>query len=430
MKSSILLTTLGLLSSLFINAQTLAFPGAEGFGRFAEGGRNGEVYYVTNLNDTGTGSFREAVNQPNRTVMFKVGGVIHIKERIAVKPNITIAGQTAPGEGITIYGNSVSFTGADNTICRYIRFRMGKNGTHGKDAAALAEGKNMIFDHVSVSWGLDENFSISGKDPQNITIQNSIIGQGLLPHSCGGLIQTKGGVTLFRNLYIDNHTRNPKVKGLNQFVNNVVYNWGKGGGYILGGESEGRTDAQICNNYFIAGPSTGVPPFSRGNENFHLFAKNNFFDKNRNGVLDGTLVADSTYGKVSWDNKPLSTIPTVSMFQPEENFNWIMKNAGASFPQRDNIDRMLIDQLKSVGKEGKTIANEAENPVLVQVNAKPVISQIKDTDSDGMPDNWEKSHKLNPKDPTDAKSQSLQSAYTNLEVYLNELPSMKTNLRE
>ncbi|WP_243348215.1 polysaccharide lyase family 1 protein [Parabacteroides sp. FAFU027] len=430
MKSSILLTTLGFLSSLFINAQTLAFPGAEGFGRFAEGGRNGEVYYVTNLNNTGTGSFRDAVSQPNRTILFKVGGVIHIKERIAVKPNITIAGQTAPGEGVTIYGNSVSFTGADNTICRYIRFRMGKNGTHGKDAAALAEGKNMIFDHISVSWGLDENFSISGKDPQNITIQNSIIGQGLLPHSCGGLIQTKGGVTIFRNLYIDNHTRNPKVKGLNQFVNNVIYNWGKGGGYILGGESEGRTDAMICNNYFIAGPSTGVPPFSRGNENFHLFARNNFFDKNRNDKLDGILVADSAYGKVSWEIQPLSTIPSVTMYQPEENCNWIADNAGASFPQRDNIDRMLIEQLISLGKEGKTIANETENPVQVLVNASPVFSKIKDSDGDGMPDVWEKAHKLNPKDSKDGKSHSLQNDYSNLEVYLNELVATKVNLQK
>lgn len=425
MKPSILFTTLGLLSSLFLNAQIIAFPGAEGFGRFAEGGRNGEVYYVTNLNDTGAGSLRDAVSHPNRTILFKVGGVIHIKDRIAVKPNITIAGQTAPGEGITIYGNNVSFTGADNTICRYIRFRMGKNGLKGKDAVALAEGKNMIFDHVSVSWGLDENFSISGKDPQNITIQNSIIGQGLLPHSCGGLIQTKGGVTIYRSLYIDNHTRNPKVKGLNQFVNNVIYNWGKGGGYILGGESEGRTDAMICNNYFIAGPSTGVAPFTRGNENFHVFAKNNFFDKNINSKLDGTLVADSAYGKVSRENQPFSTIPTVSMFQPEENFNWIVENAGSSFPRRDNIDRMLIDQLNSLGKEGKTIANESENPVQVQVNAKPVFSKTKDSDGDGMPDVWEKAHKLNPKDAKDGKSSSIQSGYTNLEVYLNELPTVK-----
>ncbi len=426
MKPSILFTTLGLLSSLFLNAQTLAFPGAEGFGRFAKGGRNGEVYYVTNLNDSGAGSFRDAVSQPDRTILFKVGGVIHIKERIAVKPNITISGQTAPGEGITIYGNSVSFTGADNSICRYIRFRMGKNGTHGKDAVALANGKNMIFDHVSVSWGLDENFSINGKDAENITIQNSIIGQGLLPHSCGGLIQTQGGVTIFRNLYIDNHTRNPKVKGLNQFVNNVIYNWGKGGGYILGGDSEGRTDAVICNNYFIAGPSTGVAPFTRGNENFHVFANNNFYDKNINGVIDGSLVPDSAYGKVSWEKQLLNKIPSVSMYKPEENFRWIEDNAGASFPQRDNIDLMLIYQLKSLGTEGKTIANETENPVLVQINAKPVFPKRKDTDADGIPDSWEKAHKLNPKDPKDGKCSTLQSGYTNLEVYLNELPGMKS----
>lgn len=118
----------------------------------------------------------------------------------------------------------------------------------------------MIFDHVSVTWGRDETFSISwdskGTEPSNITIQNSIIGQGLQIHSCGGLMQTDGGVTLFRNLYIDNKTRNPKVKGLNQFVNNVIYNWGGGGGYIMGG-SAGDSWASIEDNYFIKGPSTG-----------------------------------------------------------------------------------------------------------------------------------------------------------------------------
>ena len=205
---------------------------------------------------------------------------------------------------------------------------------------------------------------------------------------------------------------------------------GKGGGYILGGESEGRTDAMICNNYFIAGPSTGVFPFSRGNENFHLFARNNFFDKNRNDKLDGILVADSAYGKVSWETHALSTIPTVSMYQPEENYNWIADNAGVSFPQRDNIDRMLIEQLLSLGKEGKTIANETENPVQVLVNASPIFSKIKDSDGDGIPDIWEKTHKLNPKDSKDGKSHSLQNDYSNLEVYLNELVATKVNLQK
>lgn len=221
-------------------AQQLAFPGAEGYGRFAKGARaseSPEIYHVTNLDDSGKGSLRDAVSQPNRIIVFDVAGVIKLKSRLVFSKNLTIAGQTAPGEGVVVYGNGVSFSAAENIIVRYLRIRMGIGGTSGADAAGIANGGNMIFDHVSATWGLDENFSINwdskGFEPYNITIQNSIIGQGIMVHACGGLIQTNGGVTLYRNLYIDNKTRNPKVKGLNQFVNNVVYNWGEGGAYIL-----------------------------------------------------------------------------------------------------------------------------------------------------------------------------------------------------
>lgn len=200
-----------------------AFPGAEGFGANAVGGRGGSIYVVTNLNDSGAGSLRDAVSAPHRIVVFAVGGLIKITGRIICSSYITILGQTAPGDGITVYGNGWSFSDANETIVRYVRIRMGKSGSAGKDAITIASGNNMIFDHLSVSWGLDETFSINGSGA-NITIQNSIIGQGLQPHSCGGLIQTDGGVSLFRNLYIDNKTRNPKVKGVNEFTNNVVYN--------------------------------------------------------------------------------------------------------------------------------------------------------------------------------------------------------------
>ena len=240
--------------------EVLAFPGAEGYGRNAVGGRHGEVYHVTTLADSGKGSLRDAVSKPGRIVVFDVAGIIRLQSPLAFSRNLTIAAQTAPGDGIVVYGNHVSFSGADNVICRYLRIRMGGNGKDGKDAAGVAYGANMIFDHMSVTWGRDECFSINGDpkkpgdQPRNITIQNSFIGQGLQPHSCGGLIQTtaENGVTLYRNLYIDNKTRNPKVKGLNQFVNNVVYNWGNGGAYIMG-DTEQTSEADIRNNYFIVG---------------------------------------------------------------------------------------------------------------------------------------------------------------------------------
>lgn len=210
-------TTLLALAALIPTALSLvAFPGAEGFGALSTGGRGGPVYVVTNLNDSGTGSLRDAISVSNRTIVFAVGGVINISSRLVFLSRQTIAGQTAPGGGITVYGDGVSFSNADHVIVRYMRFRMGSGGTSGKDALGIAEGHDMIFDHVSVSWGRDENFSISGNEAINITIQNSMIAMGLQTHSCGGLIQTDGGVSIIRTLYVDNHTRNPKVKGVNE----------------------------------------------------------------------------------------------------------------------------------------------------------------------------------------------------------------------
>ena len=174
-------------------AQQLAFPEAEGFGRFATGARtslsSASVYHVTNLNDSGTGSFRDAVSQSNRFIVFDVGGIINLQSTVAVKSNLTIAGQTAPG-GISLYGQKVSFTSANNLISRNFAIRKGNAGVR-EDTSGLARGTNMIFDHMSVTWGVDETFSMnpdSGYTIDNITIQNTVIAQGLdrLGHSAGG----------------------------------------------------------------------------------------------------------------------------------------------------------------------------------------------------------------------------------------------------
>jgi len=290
-KLSLLMGILLASSGLTVDAQQLAFPGAEGWGRFATGGRGGSVYHVTNLKDSGAGSLRDAVSQANRIVVFDVAGVIKLESRLVFAKNLYVAGQTAPGEGITVYGNGVSFSGATNTIVRYMRFRMGKNGDSGKDAAGIANGTNMIFDHCSVSWGRDETFSISpdGKgDLHSITIQNSIIGQGLLTHSAGGLIQADS-ITLYRNLYVDNSTRNNKVKGRSQFVNNIVYNWSNGA-YIMGGDSEGQSYCNIEGNLFMNGPSKGGDAFTGGNENFHFYGNDNWQDSDRDGTFDPSEV--------------------------------------------------------------------------------------------------------------------------------------------
>lgn len=412
-----------LLTSLSVSAQTPAFPGAEGFGKYAKGGREGEVYIVTNLDDSGPGSFRDAVSQPNRTVVFEVGGVIHLQDRLIFSENLTIAGQTAPGEGITLSGNGVSFTNANHMICRFIRIRTGKAAGKGIDAATIYQGHDMIFDHLSVSWGTDENFSVSSMKvvdgPVRVTIQNSIIAQGLQPHSCGGLVQTEGGTTMLRNLYIDNHTRNIKMKGRNQFVNNVVYNWG-GDGYILGGGSQYKSNAIITDNYFITGPDTKGKPFTRGNENFSIYAKNNHFDHDQNGKLDGTVLSKEAYGIVTWLEEPVPNFPELEAAPAELALKQVLARAGASFPKRDAVDRLLMKELGSYGKKGKIIADESELPVSItkkQWSRNPAL----DADRDGMPDKWEQKMGLDPSDSTDGGHYNLDEEYTNLEVYLNGL---------
>lgn len=380
---------LSYLPLLFGTSSALAFPGAEGFGKDAIGGRNGEVYVVSNLNDSGTGSLRDAVSKPDRIVVFQVGGLIKIKERIVVSKRVSILGQTAPGDGITVYGNGWSFSNADDAIVRYIRIRMGKGGTSGNDAAGIAEGKNMIFDHISVSWGRDETFSINGA-ASNITIQNSIISQGLETHSCGGLMQTEldNGISLFRNLYIDNKTRNPKVKGTNDFINNIVYNWGGGGGYIAG-DSSGQSEANIIGNYFISGPSTGVTAFTRGNDNFKGYVEANFYDSDKDGALSGTElgVASSNYGGMAIQTTKFAHPAPAKVLSAADALTYVESSVGAS-KVRDAVDERLILELKSYGKTGQLISDENASPM----NGPGTIAggtPWTDANGNGIPDDLE-----------------------------------------
>lgn len=424
--------------------EVLAFPGAEGYGRNAVGGRHGEVYHVTALADSGKGSLRDAVSKPGRIVVFDVAGIIRLQSLLAFSKNLTIAAQTAPGDGIVIYGNHVSFSGADNVICRYLRIRMGVNGKDGKDAAGVAYGANMIFDHMSVTWGRDECFSINGDpkkpgdQPRNITIQNSFIGQGLQPHSCGGLIQTtaENGVTLYRNLYIDNKTRNPKVKGLNQFVNNVVYNWGNGGAYIMG-DTEQTSEADIRNNYFIVGATLNydgktlgaTAPFTRYNEHFRAHLSGNYYDENKDGVLNGRELTreDCTKRKQesgtevvitpTFLDKPSDVHPTVEgLMTARDAYEWIVQHGGASLPARDQVDSYLIEELTSLGKKGGIILTEMDLPTQgpgeIKSGTKPL-----DTDNDGMPDDFEDTYGLDKNDPSDAMKIA-SNGYTNIENYI------------
>lgn len=408
-----------------INAQQLAFPGAEGFGKYSVGGRNGSVYHVTNLNDSGTGSLREAMSQSNRIIVFDVAGVIKINSTLLAKSNLYIAGQTAPGEGITVYGNRVSFSGADNSICRYMKFRMGeKYGDSGKDALGVANGSNMIFDHCSISWGRDETFSINwdskGTEPTNITIQNCIVAQGLMSHSAGGLIQTNGGVTLYRNLYVDNDTRNNKIKGINQYANNMVYNW-RSAAYIMGGGSEGLSYANCVSNYFIKGPNDGDVPLSGANANFHIYADDNWYDGDKDGSLNGALVPYSDYSGGPTFMSERYDYPVLPIISSQELYASLLPDVGASLPCRDFVDYYLVNEVKSMGVDGKIITSEDEMPFGSPDTWSLWSGNIRiDSDGDGMPDTWEIANGLDANSALDAMLIA-DNGYANIENYINSI---------
>ncbi|MEO7976215.1 LamG-like jellyroll fold domain-containing protein [Flavobacterium sp.] len=436
-----------------VNGQTLAFPEATGFGKFTTGARgssNPQIYLVTNLNDSGPGSFRDAVSQEGRFVLFKVGGIVNLLTQIVVSPNTTIAGQTATGEGIVFLGPRVTFSGASNTIARYLRIRYGGTAQN-QDASGLSSGTDMIFDHMTFTWGTDEVFSINwdgkGVSPDNITIQNCIIGQGLHRHnhSAGGLIQPSGGkVSLIGNLYICNKTRNNKIKGINEFVNNVVYNWGNygntyghtesGDAYIMGGDSAGRSDVNIINNYFIGGPNTSSSvstPFNRGNANFFLYGSGNYFDNNKDGILNGTLVPADLSGYPTEDAASILSTPydypmKNTTLTAEDAYNKIVSGVGASYPRRDQVENLMISDLMSKGTTATYVYVQSDlttkfgfiNGGSGHVYGAPAPL---DTDNDGIPDAWEDNNGLD-KNTADALAVSTTNApYLNIEVYINSL---------
>ena len=408
------------LCSIGLNAAdqpVLAFPGAQGWGRFATGGRTGTVYHVTNLNDTGTGSLRDAVSQPNRIVVFDVAGVINIKSRMVFSKNLYVAGQTAPGEGITVYGDGVSFSGAENIIVRYMRFRMGHNGSNGKDCAGIANGQNMIFDHCSFAWGLDETFSINpdgkGTTPEYITLQNCIVGQGLMTHSAGGLMQTNY-VSLIGNFLCDNNTRNFKVKGINQYANNMIYNWGNGA-YIMGGDSEGKSYVNIQSNLFINGPAKGGAAFTGGNADFHCYGVDNWQDNDMDGRFNPFEISD--YNAATREPQPYD-YPTLELNPGRTLLDTNLPTVGASLPYRDPADCYMVDEVLSFGKQGALISNE-ETLVYGAPSTWKVYAGKKrtDTDGDGMPDEWEQTNGTDP-----ARNDAMKLAdngYANIENYIN-----------
>ncbi len=439
--------------------RAIAFPGAEGFGKYTTGGRGGKIYIVSNLEDDGEGSLRKAVvsNSP-RIIVFAVSGTIHLKSKLNIKGNVTIAGQTAPGDGICLADYPISLSG-DNIIVRFLRFRMGDryqnkgqvDGAGGDDAFGGSGRKNIIIDHCSMSWSTDEVCSIYRGD--STTLQWNIITEPLnysyhfeagdakfQNHGYGGIW---GGqhFTAHHNLFAHCTSRNPRFNGarlgatqeLVDFRNNVIYNWGHNS--IYGGEGG---QYNLVANYYRSGPSTSEkvknrivnPSFLKGTGTGKFYVADNevvdFDEVTKDNVLGVHLdkgFAESDKKEVLLD-KPLEVIQ-IPKEPASQAYEKVLKNVGAILPKRDTLDQRIIKEV--INRTGRIIdvqggfahgtPYEISNSAWPSLQSKPAKA---DTDNDGMPDEWETKMKLNP-NKNDSALFSLDKQYTNIEVYINQL---------
>ena len=384
-----------------------AFPGAEGYGGNATGGRGGDVYIVTNLNASGAGSFAEGiatVPSAGRTIVFAVSGHIHINGLRLTASKVTIAGQTAPGDGVGLKDGTFRISG-DEVVVRHMRFRHRASGGGG-DCINLDSGSiNSVLDSVSMAFSTDENFSSFNSPPENVTMQWSLNAWGLESHSCGGLWD-QNHATAHHTLWAHNHTRNPKARpaGLLEWINNVTFDWDIG--FIMGdSETPASWKANVLNSYFLA-PAGNIRTKAlekanldrNGVPNFSIHLSNNRHDSNGDGILNGT---DKGYGIASGSYTTLATpaantgsIP-VTMDDPTVAFKKVVSKAGplrldVAFPGtlRDEVDTKLLNNL--VTQTRNHISNESQlgltNGGIGTLNstAAPV-----DTDKDGMPDYYE-----------------------------------------
>jgi hypothetical protein len=392
----------------------VAFPGAVGFGEIATGGRGGMVVHVTNLNDSGAGSFRDAVSASNRIVVFDVGGYVRLSSTVSVKSNITIAGQTAPGGGIGFMAREVSFSGSSNDIVRNVRFRQGDLDPDSKKSGInLLNTTNMIFDHVSIEFAQWNNIDSVGAT--NITMQYSIdadpIGQQFAAHT------ETGPYTWYNDLFANAHNRNPLAKANTQFINNVVYDYQ--GGYTAG-NSSGHFSHDVVGSYFIAGPRTTSASnayFQMGNQS--VFNSGNVLDSNRDGTLNGSALAvgaGATALGSAW-SAGTATIPTVSA---QSAYNTVVSRAGAM--PRDQVDAGVVADVTSVGTAGNLWSHQTATGLdnggygTIAGGTAP-----RDSDRDGMPDAWETRYGLNPNSAADATGDFDHTGYTNVEKYVNSL---------
>lgn len=419
----------------------LAFPSAEGFGKYTTGGREGKVVYVTNLDDSGSGSLRAAVEMDGpRIVVFSVSGNIDLKSPLKINdPDITIAGQTAPGDGICIRYYPVKVS-ADNVIIRYLRFRMGDVYKVEDDALGGKRHKNIIIDHCSISWGTDETASFYWN--HNFTMQWCIISESLNnsvhhkgEHGYGGIW---GGVkaSFLHNLMAHHKSRMPRFSGssstanskdeVTDFRNNVIYNWVINDSY--GGE-DGRFN--VVNNYYKPGPATEsskkkriLNPYSPYGD---FYVAGNFVEgapavtqDNWNG---GIQCRDSACPDSIRHQEPFN-FEIKNTDSAKKAYNRVLSSAGASL-HRDSVDQRVVREVRngSATYEGAKTQKPGIIDSQQDVGGWPKLNSKSapiDTDRDGMPDDWENKHELNPQ-KRDASGHSLDKNYTNIEVYLNSL---------
>ncbi len=407
-----------------------AFPGAEGFGRNATGGRGGKVFEVTNLKDSGEGSLRSAVDASGpRTVVFKVSGYINLQSPLIIRNgNLTIAGQTAPGGGITLRNNRIDIV-TSNIIIRYLRIRPGTNSPTNQDAIRILNGKenstisDIIIDHCSISWAKDEQFSIvTNNRPnckiRNVTVQNTIISEPI-GSKYGVLVMYDVNDVSFYNNYLahnlDRQFRASTSKSGYEVINNVIYNFGWGtqlsyGGFfdIIGNIYKAKNDQRGSAITYI--PSGNTPEAK---------AESGLIHQSNNVVINNSSKYNETNAQFDAFNKS-SRVFSHSLITPSSTSGLedkVLKNVGANIFNDPVDQRVLNDYLKG---SGGVISNET------QVGGYPLLNELSrptnyDTDKDGMPDSWELANGLNPNDSNDGKEIRPNMHYTNLEIFLHML---------
>ncbi len=442
------------LSPWILFSQPIAFPGADGFGKFASGGRGGKVIEVTNLNDKGEGSLRAALTESgSRIVVFKLSGTIFLESELQVKNgNLTIAGQTAPGDGITI-ANYPLVINADNVIVRFIRCRLGDLKKTQNDAFTVTNSNNVIVDHCSFSWSVDETASCYKN--HNFTMQWCIISESMYKsthvkgeHGYGGIW---GGdkASFHHNLFAHHSSRNPRFNGARyyanwneqvDFRNNVIYNWGANSSY--GGDPSDKDGAKakinMVNNYYKPGPATKknqihyriLEPFSMKKYGYSTwYVDGNYMDGNVDVTNDNwkfgvQKVNDETKTNIK-SSAPFEFIIDITQ-SAQEAYQSVLANVGCIKPKIDPIDSRIINEVKtgtatyggSWGKKSGIIDSQNDVggwPTLISTT--PPL----DTDHDGMPDEWENKNGLNANDAGDNSKYTLNQDYTNLEIYLNSI---------